>query len=188
MSLSTATELEVLVQGLRVNDDDAWRQLTARFEGMLRSIARTYRLSSADVDDVLQTVWVRLHEHVGRLREPDAIAGWLATTTRRESLRLLQARMREHVTDDVALFDGAQSERPESELLAAERHDILWRALATLPPHQRRLMVLLTTEPVDYRAVSATLDMPIGSIGPTRARSVARLQDNPELQALHAAS
>lgn len=187
MSLSTDTELEALVQALRVNDDVAWRQLTARFEGMMRSIARSYRLSRADVDDVVQTVWVRLYEHVGRLREPNAIAGWLATTTRRESLRLLQARTREHVTDDVALFDGAETERPESELLATERHDILWRALGTLPPHQRRLMTLLTTEP-DYRAVSATLQMPIGSIGPTRARSVARLQDNQELQALHAAS
>jgi RNA polymerase sigma factor (sigma-70 family) len=188
MSLSTATELEVLVQALRVNDDVAWRQLIVRFERMLRSIARSYRLNNADVDDVVQTVWVRLHEHVGRLREPDALAGWLATTARRESLRLLQAGTREHVTDDAALFDGAELERPESEVLAAERHDILLRALGTLPAHQRRLMVLLTTEPVDYRAVSVTLDMPIGSIGPTRARSVARLQDNPELQALHAAS
>ena len=176
------------MQATRANDDAAWAQLVGRFEGMLRTIARSYRLSPADVDDVLQTVWLRLHQKLDVIRDPNAIAGWLATTTRRESLRVLQLHVREQLTDDPELLEGADFERPDAELLASERRDVLRRALGTLPTHQRRLMVLIASAPAaDYGKISATLDMPIGSIGPTRARSLARLERHPELRELHLA-
>jgi RNA polymerase sigma factor (sigma-70 family) len=187
MSLASSTDRELasLMEAVRANDNNAWADLMRRFERMMRSVARSYRLNEADVDDVLQTVWLRLHEHLDRLRNPNAVAGWLATTTRRESLRLLQMRTREQLTDDAELLESVDLDRPDAKLLAAERNDVLQRALETLPAHQRRLMVLLVTAPADYRQISATLDMPIGSIGPTRARSLTRLGRHRELQELH---
>ncbi|MEA2128210.1 MAG: hypothetical protein QOJ85_1101 [Solirubrobacteraceae bacterium] len=181
-------DLAALVTDARANDHAAWAELVRRFDRMLRSVARGYRLDAADVDDVLQTVWLRLHLQLDRLRDPNAIAGWLATTTRREALRVLQLHAREQLTDDAELFEGADLDRPETELLAAERHDTLHRALGTLPTHQRRLMVLLATGPGDYRQISATLHMPLGSIGPTRARGLSRLEHHPELRELHLAA
>jgi RNA polymerase sigma factor (sigma-70 family) len=190
MSLSPSADRELasLMEAVRANDNNAWADLTRRFERMMRAVARSYRLNEADADDVLQTVWLRLHEHIDRLRNPNAVAGWLATTTRRESLRLLQMRTREQLTDDAELLEAVDLDRPDAKLLAAERNDVLQRALETLPAHQRRLMVLLVTAPVDYRQISAKLDMPIGSIGPTRARSLTRLGRHRELYELHRAA
>jgi RNA polymerase sigma factor (sigma-70 family) len=187
MSLSSSAnrELTALVEAARANDNAAWTDLIGRFDRMLRMIARSYRLNEADVDDVVQTVWLRLHEHLDGLRDPNAIAGWLGTTARRESLRVLQLHTREQLTDDPELLEVVDLAPPDAELLATERYDVLQRALATLPAHQRRLMVLLTGAPVDYRQISATLHMPIGSIGPTRARSLTRLGRHGELRALH---
>jgi RNA polymerase sigma factor (sigma-70 family) len=176
-------ELVKLVAAVRRGDNAAWTQLIERFDRMLRGIARSYRLSAADVDDVVQATWTRLHQHIGAVREPAAIAGWLATTTRRESLRVLQVHMRELLTADPELGEGVEQERPESELLASEERGVLGRALATLPDRQRRLMILLATDPdADYRRISAQLAMPIGSIGPIRARGLARLGRHPELR------
>jgi RNA polymerase sigma factor (sigma-70 family) len=190
MSLSSLADRELasLVEGARANDGAAWAELIGRLDRMARKIARSYRLQEADVDDVLQTVWLRLHEHLGRLRDPNAVAGWLATTTRRESLRVLQMHTREQLTDDPELLESVDRDRPDSVLLAAERDDVLRRALGTLPPHQRRLMVLLAAAPDDYRQISERLNMPIGSIGPTRARSLTRLGRHRELRALHLAA
>jgi RNA polymerase sigma factor (sigma-70 family) len=176
-------ELVELVTAVRRGDNAAWTQLIERFDRMLRGIARSYRLSAADVDDVVQATWIRLHQHIDSVREPAAIAGWLATTTRRESLRMLQVHMREQPSADPELGEGACQDRPERELLASEERVVLGRARATLPDRQRRRMLMLATDPdVDYRHISAKLAMPIGSIGPIRARGLARLGRHPELR------
>jgi RNA polymerase sigma factor (sigma-70 family) len=176
-------ELVELVEAVRRGDNAAWTQLIERFDRMLRGIARSYRLSAADVDDVVQATWTRLHQHIGAVREPAAIAGWLATTTRRESLRMLQVYVREQLSADPPLGESAEQDRPDSELLASEERGVLGRALATLPDRQRQLMILLAIDPdAEYRHISAQLEMPIGSIGPIRARSLARLGRHPELR------
>jgi RNA polymerase sigma factor (sigma-70 family) len=190
MSLSSPRrherDLKWLVHAIRDNNDDrAWAELIVRFDRTLRTIARSYRLSPTDIDDVVQTVWLRLYQRQDRLRDPDAIAGWLATTTRRASLNVLQRHVREELTDDLEPLQDTELNQPNTELLEAERKAVLQRALATLPAHQRRLMVLLATEPTDYRKISAGLDMPMGSIGPTRARSLDRLRQHPELRDLY---
>lgn len=178
-----AGPLDELVAAARRGDDGAWTRLVTRFDRTLRNVARSYRLSPADVDDVVQVTWTRLYQHIDRVRDPNAIAGWLVTTTRREAMRLLQAHVREHLTDDPELGESADVDRPEAEVLAAEERVVLGRALATLPGRQRELMTLLASEPdVDYRHISATLAMPLGSIGPIRARGLARLERHPELR------
>ena len=176
-----------LVERARAGDDSAWEALHDRFMPLLRGIARRHRLSSSDVDDVMQAVWLLLLCHIGRLRDPAALAGWLATTCRRECLRVSRLPARECPTDDPALGDDAEIPDLDAGLLAAERRLTLHRALDTLPVKHRRLMVLLVSEPVmDYRQISATLSMPRGSIGPIRSRSLARLERHPELHRLRA--
>jgi RNA polymerase sigma factor (sigma-70 family) len=178
-----ATGLSELVCAARTGDDRAWDRLHARFVPLLRGVARSYRLAPSDVDDVVQTTWLRLLHSIDRLREPSAIAGWLATTARRECLRVLQGPMRECPSDDPELGDRCDFADPESELLAAEQRVALGRALAVLPERHRRLMTLLVSEPaMQYQEVSAALAMPIGSIGPIRARSLVRLARHPELR------
>jgi len=182
-------ELFELVAAARRGENAAWMRLIERFDPMLRGIARSYRLGAADVDDVVQAAWTRLYQHIGSVREPAAIAGWLATTTRREALRILQLHMRELPSADPELGDGAENDRPENELLASEDRVVLGRALSSLPDRQRELMMLLAAEPdADYRQISARLAMPIGSIGPIRARSIARLQRHNELRDYAAAA
>ncbi|MEA2153951.1 MAG: hypothetical protein QOE11_91 [Solirubrobacteraceae bacterium] len=177
------TELAELVSAARTGDHRAWASLHERFAPLLRGIARSYRLSASDVDDVVQTTWLRLFSHIDRVREPEAIAGWLVTTVRRECLRALQGPMRECPSDDPQLGDCTDFADPESELIAAERRVALGRALATLPARHRELMSLLVAEPaMPYQELSAALAIPIGSIGPIRARSLVRLARHPELR------
>lgn len=178
-------QLVALLQAARGGDARAWERLHERLDPLVRGIARSFRLSPSDVDDVAQTTWLRLLSHVDRVREPAAVAGWLVTTARRECLRVLQTPMREWPTDDPELGEGSDLADPERELLASERRVVLGRALATLPSRHRQLMTLLVTEPtMDYHELSARLRMPIGSIGPTRARSLVRLQRNAELRSV----
>ena len=175
--------LAALVDAARAGDNLAWGRLVDRFDRMLRSVARSYRLSPQDVDDVVQATWVKLYEHVDRVRDPAAIAGWLATTARRDSLRLLQRHVREQLTDDCELLAEECADEPATRLLESEQRVALSRALATLPDRQRRLMTLIVSEPdSSYEHISVALDMPVGSIGPIRARSLARLQRHPELR------
>lgn len=182
---SDGRHLAQLVRALRAGDEIAWTRLVSRLDHGLRNIARSYRLTPTDIDDVMQATWLRVFRNIEQLHEATAIVGWLATTTRRECLRHLQAPVRELPTDDQRLGDRAQLWGPEDELLAADRRTVLSRALATLPDHQRRLMTLIVAQPdASYESISRTLDMPLGSIGPMRARSLARLQRNPEVQSL----
>jgi RNA polymerase sigma factor (sigma-70 family) len=182
-SVHVSPDLTAIVRAAQSGDNLAWAQLVERFDRMLRSVARSYRLSPQDTEDAVQATWCKLYEHVDGIRDSSAIAGWLATTVRRESLRLLQRHVREHLTDDWELCAGECDELPETRLLASERRDVLARALATLPERQRRLMTLIADEPgTRYEQIATTLGMPIGSIGPIRARSMARLQRHSELR------
>jgi RNA polymerase sigma factor (sigma-70 family) len=179
-------ELEVLVRAARAGDPDASTRLVQRFDGMLRGLARSYRLAPSDVDDVVQQTWLVLFEAIDQVREPAAIGAWLATTLRRVALRRIQLHVREHLTDDPQLGDTSDAERPaETRLLALERHAALTSALSSLPERQGDLLRILFTQPtLGYRNVANLLRMPIGSIGPTRARSLARLARDAQLRQL----
>lgn len=180
-----AAELVTLVDAARAGDHTAWSSLVRRFDPLLRGIAKTYRLSPADVDDVVQTSWLSLLKDIESLREPAAVGAWLAMTTRRNALRLLGRYAREQLVDDAWLSEHADTSNPELEMLAAERREALVQAVAMLPERHRELMTVLIALPnLDYRSVGELLSMPVGSIGPTRARSLARLSHNAQLRAL----
>ena len=148
---------------------------------------RSYGLSRWDVDDVIQTTWLQFIEHRRALREPAAISGWLVTTARRQSLRQLQRHVREQLSDDPDRNAGDRGE-PDGELIAAERRELVDAALSALPDRPRHLMRVLVDRPeLSYEEVGRVLWMPVGSIGPTRARSLDRLRDSRRLRALYAA-
>jgi RNA polymerase sigma factor (sigma-70 family) len=150
-------------------------------------VARGHRLSEADAADVSQTVWLRLVESLPRLREPAAVAGWLTTTTRHECLRLLRRSGREIVDDDqLALLPADDDLSPESVAEAHERQELVQRALDGLSLRCRTLLRALASSPdTSYAEISQALDMPIGSIGPTRGRCLEHLRKSLQADAAH---
>lgn len=177
-----------LVKAARNGDKEAWDGLVERYAPLVWSICRRYRLSNSDAEDACQTVWLRLVDQLDRLRDPDALPGWLVTTTRRECLRVLDTTRR---TDALGLLLDAenvpdrQAAAVEQELLAAERRAALREAFTDLPLHCQRLLALLIQDPpVSYAEISARLGISIGSIGPIRSRCLARLRRHPAIAAL----
>ncbi len=168
-----------LLQQAAAGTAAAWDELVRRFERLVWSIARSYRLTPADAGDAVQTTWLRLVEHLGAIKDPERLGAWLATTTRREALRLVTRRRREQadVADDhlARLADGGPA--VDEALLAQERDVLVARALRDLDPRcQRLLRVLSVSPPPRYDVVAEAFGMPIGSIGPTRGRCLARLE------------
>jgi len=162
-------------------DPAAWDQIVERYAPMVWRICRRYRLSDADTDDVGASVWLKLVERLGSIREPAALPGWLATTTRNECLYSLRAKKRHVPVEDTEFRD---EERPPSDewLLAEERHIALRAALDTLSDRCRRLLALLFGEPpTPYTTIATTLGMPVGAIGPSRARCLDALRRSPAL-------
>ena len=169
-----------LVRRAARQDADAWGRLVERHTGLIWSIARQYRLREADAADVVQTTWLRLLEHLDRLHDEERVASWLATTARRECLRVVAGTRRTIPTDgDAAVFESLASEDCSlDQLIAQEDADEVRLALRALPPRWRELMELLMSDPApSYQAVAAQLDVPVGSIGPTRGRCLRKLRD-----------
>ena len=177
-----------LVARARGGDVPAWDALVERYAPLIWSICRKYRLAGADADDVGQTVWLRLVDQLDKIREPAALAGWLATTTRRECGRLVRAAHRPHAVVyalDAETMADEQADAAEQELLTAERHAALRAAFTSLPPDYQRLTAMLIADPpVPYAEISATLGMPVGSIGPTRSRCLDKMRRHPAVAAL----
>lgn len=164
-----------LVVRVRAGDAAAWEALTDRFTNLLWSIARGLGLGDADAADAVQTTWLRLVENVDTIRDPERLGGWLATSVRRECYDILRrsARTRPGEPDGPDGWAGlADPADPlDFALLRDERDAALWSAVATLRPACRRLLrVLMADPPPSYVEVASALDMPVGSIGPTRSR------------------
>lgn len=150
-------------------DEVAWATLVARYDRLLWTIARLHDLDAESAADVCQTTWLRLVERIDRLREPDRVGAWLATTARHEARRTLRRAMREQAKQ------GMQPRPAPPVIPGADDH--IWHAVAELPERCRRLLRLLFLTPQPrYSEIAAALDMPIGSIGPTRARCLRRLR------------
>jgi RNA polymerase sigma factor (sigma-70 family) len=169
---------EALVAAAAGGEPEAWSQLIDRYAVLIRSVCRTHRLCDADADDVAQLTWLRAVEHIGRLRDPERFGAWIATTARHECLRVLRGRKRVVPTaDEVQQPLFAEHSDPDEIELAAERRDAVRSALAALPERQRTLLRLLHSETApSYEAISSSLGMPVGSIGPTRGRALERVR------------
>ena len=180
-------QVVALVTRASEGDQDAWRELVDRYAPLVYTICTRYRLNNHDIEDVGQNVWLLLVEQLGKLREPAALPGWLATTTARECLRVVTAthkseRLSTGLDDSVLFVDNAVI---DEEILMAERNAALHAAFAELPQRcQQLLSMFLSDPPHSYAEIHAELDIPVGSIGPQRARCLDRLRRSSALAAL----
>jgi RNA polymerase sigma factor (sigma-70 family) len=170
---ATATLLARAAQG----DQGAWNELVDEHSRLLWSVARSFRLDSADANDVVQTTWLRLLEHLDRIEDPSRLVGWLVTTARREAMRVLRRSGRERPVIEDTVLDRPDDGPPvDSALLQDERNRVLWEAFARLNEKCRQLLRVAVTHPQAYDEISEALGMPIGSIGPTRRRCLTQLR------------
>ena len=180
-------ELDRVLKSAASRDDDAWCWLVRRFTAQIRSTARATGLSVHDAEDVVQSTWLALFTSLSGVRDPAALGGWLRTTARRHSLRVAMTRHHDVPFDDEAHDAPAAEGDAVAGIEASERRAALDGALETLSPRQRKLIELLLRDPPpSYDEIASTLEMPIGSIGPTRARCLERLRREPGLR-LHSA-
>ena len=185
-----ASLLADLVAAAARGDGQAWEVLYKRYTPLISSVCRRFRLAGDDADDVSQTVWLALVQQLHRLREPSALPGWIVTTTRNEAMRVITAGRRMVPSDPLAdnRFDGTASTdgpEPDDQLCLADQRRALADGLAQLRPEHRQLLLLLVSDPrLSYQQISGRLGIPIGSIGPTRARCLRRLRETRPIHAL----
>lgn len=176
----TAPLLESAAQG----SESAWREIVDRYTPLVISVCQRHGLSGADAQDVAGAVWLRLVAGLATIREPAALPGWLATTIRHECLMLLRHRNRQIPTDREPSGEPADPAADEA-LIGAERCTAARQALAALPARDRLLLSMLFSDPpLPYKEISSALGIPVGAIGPTRARCLARARRTPAIAAL----
>lgn len=174
-SLARATHGELLAMAA-AGDQAAWNALVDRFSQMVWSIARGFRLDEATAKDVSQTVWLRLVENCHRISDPERLPGWLATTCRREAMRV--KGMRDRVVPTEFEYD-IEDDAPSLEAMLVEDDEArqVVAAFRTLGAECQQLLRLLTTEPpLSYEEISEIMGRPVGSLGPTRSRCLERLK------------
>ena len=174
----SAERVTDLVNLAAAGDQHAWNSLVGAFGSMIWAIARAHRLGDADAADVSQATWLALFEHLGTLHDPARVGAWLGTTARRECLRVLRDKERRVLVGDEFPEHESSDPAPGEQLLLSERDAAIWRGFARLRASDQALLRLLTADPAPaYEEIAAALDMPIGSIGPTRQRALARLRE-----------
>jgi RNA polymerase sigma factor (sigma-70 family) len=181
VSQPDAASLEIIgwVRRAATGDLAAWNALVDQYSRLIWSITASFKLGESDAADVVQTTWMRLIENIDRIEQPARVGSWLATTARNECLRHVAARKRIVLVREDAEFDGADQTHPEVDeaLLASERVRDVRQAMVHLPRQWQRLMEMLMADPpVSYAEISDQLGLPIGSIGPTRGRCLAKLR------------
>jgi RNA polymerase sigma factor (sigma-70 family) len=192
------SEVSRLVLASANGSEAAWDELVRRYSPLVMAVTRGYQLTAADAQDVSQTVWLRLVEHVASLREPEALPGWLVTTAQRECGRQIRqgrrvlpvdpggdARLRQCTAAYRAAYraaDGAAD--PAADILRAELRQALRDGLRELPARDQQLLRLRAADPPkSYLQISQLTGMPIGSIGPTIRRSLGRLRETRAMRA-----
>lgn len=189
--MSDVLPIGELVSAAAGGDQAAWDLIVKRFLPLVYSVSGSFRLSRSDAQDVSQTVWLRLVEHLDDIRDPRALPGWIAVTARNAAIHLLGSKKRTVQVDPMSnrvFEDGVQSSPVDENLLRSERRQVLREALAELPAKQRELLLLLVADPpISYSEISQRLGIPVGSIGPTRARYLQRLRATSSMQAFYAA-
>jgi RNA polymerase sigma factor (sigma-70 family) len=157
-------------------DDRAWEELVRRYGGLVTATVRTFRLQDADAADAEQRTWLRLVEHHRGVRDPGHLGGWLATTATRECLGILRAHRA--VTDlaDVDALPDPDGD-VEQRVIDAEEATHLWNVVTLLPPRGRAVVhALFADEKTPYAEVARATGIPVGSLGPTRARVLRQLR------------
>jgi len=167
-----------LMDAARQGSEDALGQIVTELTPLLWQVARAAGLSSGDTEDVLQTVWMRLLDHLDGIHAPAALTGWLVITTRREAWRVSAAARRQLPADTEFLsLLPDQGPGSEEQVIIDDQRRALWQAIGQLSPRCQELLRIVAFVPrPDYAVVAADLGMPTGSVGPTRGRCLAKLR------------
>ncbi len=162
----------------RAGDPDALEELVRLLSPTVWQVVRATGLDRASAEDIVQNTWLALVDHADSISNPMAVAGWLCTTARRDAWRVSRKIKRELATDDEVLGSALPSvEGPEGDMVLAEDKELLRRSLSRISERCQALLRMLAAGPrPEYAEVSGALDMPVGSIGPTRARCLEKLR------------
>ncbi|NOX24252.1 MAG: sigma-70 family RNA polymerase sigma factor [Actinobacteria bacterium] len=164
-----------LLQAANAGSSEAWDNLVERYHRLVWWSLASHRFDRATAEDVYQTVWCRLVENLGSIRNPDYLASWLTTTTRNEAIRVSKKRSRETPTEFEDRFAAPDS--PETDAVDNDERRRVGKAFLALDEPCRELLTLLTAEPpLSYSEVAHAIGKPIGSLGPTRARCLTKLE------------
>jgi len=165
-----------LIQRCLGGDQDAWKDLISQYHRLVYSIANQFCPQPEDASDIFQQVWLVLYQHLSELRNVQALPAWLITVTRRQAYAVIQAKHGSEQLDEEQLEKGpADMESPVSQI---KREHAIERGLEQLSDRCRSLIDLLyfrTDEP-SYVEIAKQMEMPVASIGPTRARCLERLR------------
>jgi RNA polymerase sigma factor (sigma-70 family) len=173
----TEAPVAELLAAAHNGSQEAWNALVDRYGRLVWSVVRGFRLDSATAADISQTVWLRLVEHADRIREPERLGSWLATTARNESIRASKRLSRSIPTEFEVEVADEMSPGVDERLLDDEQLREVLGAFEHLPEKCRELLqVLCLDPPLEYEEISELLGMAIGSIGPTRARCLDRIR------------
>jgi len=159
-----------------------------QFERLVWWTVRSFRLPESDAEDVVQNTWLRAFEHLDDIRDPERVSSWLVTIARRECLKVMRTGKREVPgLEQQAEQRDERSPHPEKAALDARMNDLLWQHVNSLPDSSRALMVALSsTDAPAYADLARRRGIPIGSIGPTRMRSLRKLRSSLERAGLGA--
>lgn len=173
----------------RFQDGDraAFDELVTLATPLLWRTVRGAGLDATASEDVIQTVWMSLLHSAERIRDPQTVVKWLLTTARREAWRV-SSRTRTEVGRAGAVFGvddeetmalpEPEEDQPEEVVVRSTRQQRLWNHVKALPPRCRQLLgVIAFADKPDYALIAESLGMPVGSIGPTRGRCLAKLRD-----------
>jgi len=188
---NTPGDITSLVAGAIGGSESAWRELYRRYDCLISSTGRQYRLTDGNREDLNQSVWLQLVLHLKDLREPCALPGWIVTTTRNEALKIIRRNQRCELADPLsdARLHRVDDTEPDENLSRTERRRALHAVIGELRPQHQKLFHLLLADPqLSYAEISLRLGIPVGSIGPTRARCLSRLRASPALTGLSPAA
>ncbi len=170
-----------LVEGCLAGDGQAWAQLVGRYQRLVYSVALRHGLSPEDADDVFQAVFTILLGKLETCRDRRRLGAWLVTITRREAWRVARGRNSSlgNGSDELLEARAAAEPLPEAIFEQLEEQDLIRQALEQLGEPCRRLLehLFYRQQPLSYAEIAQQLAMPEGSIGPTRARCLAKLRD-----------
>jgi RNA polymerase sigma factor (sigma-70 family) len=164
----------------RAGDDRALDRLVHLLTPMLWHLARAYRVDTAAAEDAVQATWLSLVRSAERIEQPQAVLRWLSVTVQREAARASKNAFRTQPTEPELLReDGPVVDGPEKLVLDRSQNSVLWRHVLNLSERcQRLLRVIAFSDRPEYGELSRELSMPVGSIGPTRARCLTKLRES----------
>jgi len=158
-------------------DRSAAEQIVVRYAGLVKAVVARMGLQESDVADVVQSTWLRLFTHTAAIRDPEKLGGWLSTTARREALALIRRRQAEIASESVGDRLVAVEPSPEDLVIIDETRAAVRAATRELTERQRLVADALFYQPAgSYEEVSRRTGLPVGSIGPTRGRTLRKLQ------------